>query len=75
VICLDCDPVPRDAVAVCALCGAGVCRDHAAVRPRHLVKAAAVMREVPIEPPARVVHCTTCQAAIDAGGHVATLRS
>ena len=71
--CLDCDPIPRSAIGVCTLCGAGVCREHAAVRVRQLTKPAVMMREIPVEPTTRVVHCLTCQAAVDAGGHVARL--
>ena len=37
----------RDAVAICAHCGAGVCLDHAAVAP-------------PVDPPARRIHCPSC---------------
>ena len=44
----------RDAVAICAHCGAGVCLDHAAVAP-------------PVDPPARRIHCPSCAAEQTAG--------
>ena len=38
--CLDCamNALDRDAVAICAHCGAGVCLDHAAVAPHRSLR-------------------------------------
>jgi hypothetical protein len=66
VNCLDCHDtlvlvVP--AVAVCTDCGAGVCREHAAVRPRRAIRIGTMGREEPVDPPARTVRCLACDAA------------
>lgn len=68
--CYDCAAHGQDtpAVAICADCGAALCRDHARLTPRWLTRTAAVMREIPVEPPARVIRCGICQAARDAAG-------
>jgi hypothetical protein len=68
VNCLDCTGLGRSvaAVAICADCGAGVCRDHAQVIPRWLTRTAVVNRTVRADPPARVIRCGLCQQARDA---------
>lgn len=69
--CLDCSPIPRDAVAVCTHCGTGICAEHAVVVKHHLTKAVSLTREVPVEPAARLIRCTTCHAAALAAGTTA----
>ncbi len=54
------------AVGVCHDCGAGVCSDHAIVRDRHLTRIMTVNMEVEVEPPARILRCGVCAAAVDA---------
>jgi hypothetical protein len=68
VNCLDCTLAdhPAVAVAVCHTCGAAVCRNHAVVRPHHLTRSVPINQVVAVEPPARLVRCTTCDAAHDA---------
>ena len=64
--CYDCttqDHLTRAAVGVCADCGAAVCEQHAVVREHHLTRIVTMMREVPVDPPARTLRCTTCDAA------------
>jgi hypothetical protein len=66
VNCLDChddDRLAAPAVAACADCGAGACRDHAAVRPRPVHRVGAMGRLDRVDPPARTVRCRTCDAA------------
>ena len=50
--CLDCamNALDRDAVAVCAHCGAGVCLDHAVVVPHRLTRPAVLLRQDPVDP-------------------------
>jgi hypothetical protein len=63
--CLDCLLDSRQhsvAVGTCVDCGAGVCLDHAVILEHWLTRAAAIMREVPVEPPARLIRCATCDA-------------
>ena len=72
--CFDCTtetpPITaRPAVAVCVLCGAGVCGDHATVTTHHLTRVELVNRNVAVEPPARRIYCHTCAAAVDAQAH------
>jgi hypothetical protein len=66
--CFDCaalgDQVP--AVAICADCGAAVCPRHAHVTARWLTRTMVINRVVAVEPPARTIRCTVCQAARDA---------
>jgi hypothetical protein len=71
VNCLDCTTAgqPTAAVAVCHACGAAVCTDHAVVREHHLTHTVPLNRVVVVEPPARLVWCTTCAAAHDAAAH------
>jgi hypothetical protein len=67
--CLDCAQLgssPEPAVAVCTGCGAAICLSHVVVRERVLTQTAVINREVPVDPPARVVRCTTCDAAVSA---------
>lgn len=66
--CFDCAAHGRSetAVALCADCGAAVCLDHAHVTARWLTRTMALNRTVAVEPPARTVRCTVCQAARDA---------
>jgi hypothetical protein len=64
--CYDCatqDHLNRSAVAVCHDCGAAVCDEHAVLRSHYLVRLVPLTREIPVEPAARVVRCTTCDAA------------
>ena len=44
-------------------CGAAVCRDHVIVAAVHLTRLAPINRQVRVEPPARQLRCTTCNAA------------
>ena len=71
--CFDCAALdrPTEAVAVCAGCGAGVCADHAHVTARWLTRTMAINRTVPIQPPARTIRCTVCQAAHEAAADTA----
>jgi hypothetical protein len=66
--CFDCAALgdATAAVAVCADCGAAVCAAHAHVTPRWLTATMVINRVVAIEPPARTIRCTVCQAARDA---------
>jgi hypothetical protein len=66
--CFDCTAhgQPAAAVAICADCGAGVCAEHAHVTPRWLTRTMVINRVVAVEPPARTIRCTVCQAARDA---------
>ena len=64
--CYDCatqDRLARPAVAVCHDCGAAVCDAHAVARAHHLTRIGIILREEDVEPAARVVRCTTCDAA------------
>lgn len=65
--CFDCAAFGRVtvAVAVCVDCGAAVCSDHAQVAARWLTRTAAINRTVVVQPPARTVRCSVCQAAKD----------
>ena len=71
--CYDCAVTAdhRAAVAVCADCGAGVCLEHAVSNRHWLTRGAPINRAVPVDPPARVIRCGTCQAAHAARGDVA----
>jgi hypothetical protein len=66
--CYDCAAHGRteSAVAVCADCGAAACLQHAHVTARWLTRTMALNRNVAVEPPARTVRCSVCQAARDA---------
>ncbi len=66
--CFDCAALGHSthAVAVCADCGAALCREHALVSPHWLTRAAVINRTVNVEPPARLIRCRVCQAAHDA---------
>jgi hypothetical protein len=68
VNCLDCTIGGRAvaAVAVCHTCGAAVCLDHAVARPHHLTRTAPINQTVLVEPAARIVRCSTCDAAHEA---------
>lgn len=64
--CLDCllEAGRRTpAVGTCDGCGAGVCLDHAVILEHRLTRPAAILREIPVDPPARLLRCPTCQAA------------
>jgi hypothetical protein len=64
--CLDClldSGRPTDTVGICTACGAGVCLDHAVIVEHPLTRTAVIMRDIPVEPPARLLRCPTCQAA------------
>ena len=58
----------RDAVAICAHCGAGVCLDHAVVAPHRLTRGAVLLRQDSVDPPARRTLCLSCAAAEQAAG-------
>ena len=67
--CYDCatrDHLDRVAVAVCHDCGAAVCGIHAVARTHHLTRVTTILREDAVEPAARVLRCTTCDAAYGA---------
>jgi hypothetical protein len=66
--CLDCASKDRatPAVGVCHDCGAGVCVDHAVTRDQYLTRIVTIALEVAVEPPARVLRCEVCSAAVDA---------
>lgn len=53
----------RPAVEICHECGAAVCEHHVVVREHHLTRTMTMLREVPIDPAARTMRCTTCDAA------------
>jgi hypothetical protein len=64
--CYDCatqDHLARPAVGVCHDCGAAVCDHHAVTRSHHLTRTELVNRVVVVEPAARMLRCTTCDAA------------
>ena len=64
--CFDCTlaGVTTPAVALCHDCGAAVCLEHAFVRRHHLTRTATINRIIVVEPPARLVRCATCNAAV-----------
>ncbi len=66
--CLDCHlgGSVTPAVAVCHHCGAAVCGEHAMIAPLTLSRVEPVNVTVPVEPPARRVHCAVCAAALAA---------
>jgi hypothetical protein len=75
--CYDCitqHHLARPAVAVCHDCGAAVCDTHAVARAHHLTRIATILREETVEPAARVLRCTTCDAAYAALHHQQTAR-
>jgi hypothetical protein len=64
--CYDCanqDHLARHALGVCHDCGAAVCEAHAVTRTHHLTRVTTILREERVDPPARVLRCTTCDAA------------
>jgi hypothetical protein len=66
--CLECalqDRVTSEA-GLCHDCGAGICLDHAVIRDRHLTRIMTIALELRVEPPARIVRCERCSAAVDA---------
>ena len=72
VNCYDCatqDRLAQPAVAVCHDCGAAVCDHHAITRAHHLTRPAVILREEPVDPPARTIRCSTCDAAWAAQHH------
>ena len=74
--CYDCatlDHLARSAVGVCHDCGAAICETHAVTRAHHLTRPAVMLREVPVDPPARMLRCTTCDAAYSAVHHAAPI--
>jgi hypothetical protein len=74
--CYDCAPLDhlaRSAVGVCHDCGAAICETHAVTRIHQLTRSAVMLREVPVDPPARVLRCTTCDAAYAAVHHAAQI--
>lgn len=71
--CFDCAGLDHTvpAVGVCADCGAGVCRDHARVQVRWLMRVIPMGGSEPAGPPARSILCPVCQAAYEAVPDVA----
>jgi hypothetical protein len=66
VNCFDCatqDHLTRPGVGVCADCGAVVCEHHLVVRRHYRTRSAVLLRVETIEPPARTLQCTICDAA------------
>ena len=64
--CLDCELDGRPAtpaVATCLDCGAAACADHLVIRQHRLTRVEPLLREVPVELPARRVCCRICDAA------------
>ena len=63
--CLDCNnPTTHvPAVAVCHDCGAGICADHANIEPNYLTRMVPLGMPVAVEPPGRIIRCTTCANA------------
>jgi hypothetical protein len=74
--CYDCAVTGdhRDAIAVCADCGAAVCIEHAVTAQHWLTRTQTILRVEHVEPAARVIRCGTCHAAHHARGDVATTR-
>jgi hypothetical protein len=72
--CYDCAATGdrRDAIAVCADCGAAVCIEHAVTAQHWLTRTQTILRVERVEPAARVIRCGTCHAAHRARGDVAT---
>jgi hypothetical protein len=70
VNCLDCalDGIDTTAVGICTDCGGAVCLLHAVVTAQHRTVDAALNRRIAIDPPARVLRCSTCDAADRATG-------
>jgi hypothetical protein len=66
--CLDCaaNGQVTPAVGVCHDCGAGVCADHVVSGDRHLTRLEGIGMKVKVEPPARLLRCEVCTAAVDA---------
>ncbi len=66
--CFDCAAIgdQTEAVAICSDYGAAVCFAHVQVMPRSLTRTMAINSVVAVEPPARTIRCTVCQAACDA---------
>ncbi len=82
MICLDCAQTGlpyHDVVGVCHECGAAVCLEHAVISKRVLTRPAAILREDPVDPPARLITCVRCHEALEAahtgrGAHLAAVR-
>lgn len=53
-------------IAICAICGAAMCAEHATVVAHHLTRIEIINRPVAVEPPARHIYCPTCAAAVAA---------
>jgi hypothetical protein len=72
--CYDCAVAGnhRDAVAVCADCGAGVCIEHSVTAQHWLTRTQTILRVERVEPASRVIRCGTCHAAHRARGDVAS---
>lgn len=66
--CYDCAAfgIGTPAVGVCTGCGAGLCMDHAVIGVRHLTRVGVINRVETVVPPARVVYCNVCAAAVEA---------
>jgi hypothetical protein len=72
VNCYDCvtqDHLARPAIGVCHDCGAATCETHAITRAHHLTRITTILREETVEPPARMLRCTTCDNAYAALHH------
>jgi hypothetical protein len=72
--CYDCAVTGdhRDAVAVCADCGAAVCIEHTVTARHWLTRTQTILRVEHVERAARVIRCGTCHAAHRARGDVAS---
>jgi hypothetical protein len=60
---MDCSGIESRAVAVCVDCGAAICRDHVVVGLHQRTVVRPLNRRVPVDPPARLSFCRTCDAA------------
>ena len=72
--CLDCardHQLQTAAVATCSECGAGVCEGHLVVHTYYLIRHDVLVRQAPVDPPARRVRCRTCAAAWQAADRYA----
>ena len=61
--CFDCAHGDVVAVAVCAHCGAGLCREHVVAVDETLTVVMPINAVIEISPPARRLRCQRCDAA------------
>ena len=66
--CLDCNNRTTivAAVAICHECGAGICAEHASIETHYLTKMIPLGMPRAVEPPGRIIRCTTCTQANNA---------